>query len=65
MLKHPHLSAVQEEDLKVDYSLESYIRHEDFLRSSSSVTLVLPPLKSETGRTGELWSKTNLLNWQN
>ena len=33
--------------------------------SSSSVTLVLPPLDSETGWTGELWSKTNLLNWQN
>ena len=29
----------------------------------SSVTLVLPPLDSETGWTGELWSKTNLLNW--
>ena len=24
-----------------------------------------PPLDSETGWTGELWSKTNLLNWQN
>ena len=23
------------------------------------------PLDSETGWTGELWSKTNLLNWQN
>ena len=23
-----------------------------------------PPLDSETGWTGELWSKTNLLNWQ-
>ena len=29
------------------------------------VTLRVPPLDSETGRTGELWSKTNLLNWQN
>ena len=27
--------------------------------------LVLPTRKSETGWTGELWSKTNLLNWQN
>ena len=25
----------------------------------------LPPLDSETGWTGELWSKTNLINWQN
>ena len=24
-----------------------------------------PPLDSETGWTGELWSKTHLLNWQN
>ena len=30
-----------------------------------SVTLRVPPLDSETGWTGELWSKTNLLNWQN
>ena len=29
------------------------------------VTLRVPPLDSETGWTGELWSKTNLLNWQN
>ena len=29
------------------------------------VTLRGPPLDSETGWTGELWSKTNLLNWQN
>ena len=29
----------------------------------SRVTLRLPPLDSETGWTGELWSKTNLLNW--
>ena len=38
-----------------------------FVRSSvrSSVTLRGPPLDSETGWTGELWSKTNLLNWQN
>ena len=41
---------------------KSYIRHEDF--RPSSVTLVQPPLKSETGWTGELWWKTNLLNWQ-
>ena len=32
---------------------------------SFSVTLRVPPLDSETGWTGELWSKTNLLNWQN
>ena len=30
-----------------------------------SVTLRLPPLDSETGWTGELWSKTNLLKWKN
>ena len=30
-----------------------------------SVTLTVPPLDSETGWTGELWSKTNILNWQN
>ena len=29
------------------------------------VTLTVPPLDSETGWTGELWSKTNLLKWQN
>ena len=46
----------------------SYIRHEDFRPSvpeTLSMTLVLPPLKSETGWTWELWSKANLLNWQN
>ena len=32
---------------------------------SSSVTLILPPLIFEMGWTGELWSKTNLLKWQN
>ena len=29
------------------------------------VTLRGPPLDSEMGWTRELWSKTNLLNWQN
>ena len=29
------------------------------------VTLRLPPQDSEMGWTGELWSKTNLLDWQN
>ena len=28
------------------------------------VTLRLPPVDSETGWTGEPWSKTNILNWQ-
>ena len=31
----------------------------------SCVPLGVPPLDSETGQTGELWSKTNHLNWQN
>ena len=47
----------------------SYIRHEDFLLllrpPSSSVTLVLPPLDSETGWTGELWSNRILLILEN
>ena len=34
-------------------------------RISCSVALRVPPLDSETGWTGELWLKTNLLNWQN
>ena len=41
--------------------LASYIRHEDFrllLLRPSSVTLTVPPLDSEMGWTGELWSKT-------
>ena len=33
--------------------------------SACSVTLRVPPLDSKMGLTGELWSKTNLLNWQN
>ena len=41
----------------------SYFRHKDFFHPS--ITLILPPLISEMGWTGELWSKTNLLNWQN
>ena len=32
---------------------------------SDFVTLTVPPLDYETGWTGELWSKTNLLKWQN
>ena len=46
---------------------ESNIRHKDFRPSvrPPSVTLTVPPLDSETGWTGELWSKTNLLQWQN
>ena len=47
------------------------LRHRDFRPSPSGllhpdfVMLRLPPLKSEMGWTGELWSKTNHLNWQN
>ena len=33
--------------------------------ASMYVTLRGPPLDSEMGLTRELWSKTNLLNWQN
>ena len=29
------------------------------------LTLRVPPLDSETWWTGELWPKTNILNWQN
>ena len=39
------------------------IRHKDF-RSSVHYARTTP-LDSETGLTGELWSKTNLLNLQN
>ena len=44
---------------------QSYIRHEDFrlfFCPALSATLTVPPLDSETGWTGELWSKTNFLN---
>ena len=34
------------------------------LRAPPSLMLRLAPLKSGGGWTGELWSKTNLLNWQ-
>ena len=34
-------------------------------RPPPSEMLRLTPLESETGWTGELWSKTYLLNWQN
>ena len=46
---------------------KSYIRHKDFLLicPPSSVTLRVPTLDSETWWTRELWSKTNLLDWQN
>ena len=45
--------------------LKSYIRQKNFRPSSFSVTLRLPPpLKSETGLTGELWSKTNIPSWK-
>ena len=47
----------------------SYIRHEDFLLRSlvrpTSVTLRGPPLDSEMGWTGELWSKTKFLILEN
>ena len=41
----------------------SNIRHEDF--RSSLVTLRVPPLDSETGWTGELWSNPVLLILEN
>ena len=53
---------INTEEDKKGFTTLSNIRQEDF---RASVTLVLPPLNSETGWTGELWSKTNLLNWQN
>ena len=48
---------------------QSNIRHKDFVcllvLRPLCVTLSGPPLlDSETGLTGELWSKTNLLKWQ-
>ena len=49
----------------------SNIRHKDFRSSVSpsvhslSVMLMLPPLDSEMGCTGELWSNIYLLKWQN
>ena len=36
-----------------------------YYSSCYSVTLRVPTLDFETGWTGELWSKTNLPNWQN
>ena len=46
--------------------LVSYIRHEDFLRPDFfSVRLRVPPLYSEMGWTGELWSKTKFLILEN
>ena len=45
------------------YVLKSNIRHKDF--PACSLTLRVPPLNFETGWTGELWSATNLLKWQN
>ena len=63
------LEGLQNNSVKYLYKcLPSYIRHKDFLRpppSCSSVTLRGPPLDSETGWTGKLWSKTNLLIWKN
>ena len=54
---------------KGSHFLPSHIRHEDFcrlfVRPSPSVTLVLPPLISEMGWTGELWSKTKFLILEN
>ena len=44
---------------------KSYIRHENFCSSVRPSRSGDPVLDSETGWTGELWSKTNLLNWQN
>ena len=41
----------------------SYIRHEDF-RSSVRHALATPP-DFEMGWTGELWSKTKFLIWEN
>ena len=46
----------------------SYIRHEDFLRSSSPIlrhTQGTAPLDSETGLTGELWSNCVILILEN
>ena len=48
----------------------SYIRKKKYRPATTTpatvyVTLRLPPQDSETGSTGELWSNTNLLKWQN
>ena len=50
-----------------EYFNPIYIRHKDFRPPSvrPSVTLVLPPLGSETGWTGELWSNCILLILKN
>ena len=54
-----------EEDRFLQFE-KSYIRHEDFRLFGLCHAHGTPnPLDSETGWTGELWSKTNLLNWQN
>ena len=45
-------------------SSSSNIKRKDFC-ALCSVALVLPPLDSETGLTGEIWSKTKFLDWQN
>ena len=44
--------------LTVKINRKSKIRHENF-RPSPPSRLYYPPLDSETGWTGELWSKTN------
>ena len=48
----------------------SWLAYPILERGSAILLLLLvhaqgPPLNSEIGWTGELWSKTNLLNWQN
>ena len=50
---------------KAHFTTLSYIKHKDFLClfvPPPSVTLVLPPLKSETVWTGEFWSNRVLQN---
>ena len=46
-----------------------FIKKYPILEKGSAVLLLRQaqgtPLKSETGWTAELWSKINLLNWQN
>ena len=65
----PNLMDSESETNNNNWIAQSYIRHEDFRPPSSSVLLCnaqgTPPLKSETGWTGELWSSRVLVILEN
>ena len=54
-------------DMRREVNILSQFQLHPILDTTQTLFVILrvPPLDSETEWTGELWSKTNILDWQN